>query len=183
MAQTVFNADAASPQPNINRDEKGFTSCGIRIVAVAMEGAANSFAYDFSVTMYKDAFALMKAGQQSIPFDKKKGWDISKLKIKTPGPDSFWLAKRDDNLTLKPTKYIKSDDPGYMIGGADVPAAIKMIWAITNGEPMQISLRYPADRYDRIIAFKITLSADDKQAIESCLGGLAERMQHEMSGT
>ena len=144
-----------------------------------MDPQSGSFAYDFSINLWNDANGLIKAGQQSIPFDKNKGWDVSKLSVKTPGPESFWIGKRDENLTIKPAKYIKADDPGYVLGGADGLAAIKMIFSIAAGEPMQVAMRFSKDKYDRVISFKATMSEDDRTAVHSCLTGLAERMKQE----
>ena len=180
LCQVVTAANSVSFQPLITRDAEGFSRCGVRIVVASMEESQKSIAYDFSITMADDTFSLMKAGAYNVPFDRRSGWDITKMKPRLPAPDSFWIAKRDDAATLKPTKYMKSEDPGFSMGGADGSMAAKILWAIAKQEPMQISLHYNGSKYDDVVAFQASLSTDDRAAFDACFAGMYKRMLSKM---
>ena len=180
FSQVVTKANTVSFQPMVSRDAEGFSRCGVRVVVAAMEENQKSIAYDFSITMSEDAFSLMKAGAYSVPFDRRSGWDVAKMKPRLPGPDTFWIGKRDDSVTLKPAKYTKSEDAGFALGGADGVVAAKILWAIAKQEPMQISLHYSGAKYDDIVAFQANVAADDRATFDSCFAGLYKRMVKKM---
>lgn len=176
-AQTVISADTASGQPTINRDADGFKSCGVRVVTGALSKDVSSEIYDFSLNVWEDATVLFKAGSYVVPFSQTTGWNVKNMRTKLPGPESFWIAKRDEAATLKPAKYVKSDDPGFLIGAPDSQGGIRMIWAIANGDPMQVALKYKSDHHERVVAFSLSMTEDEKAAILSCFDGLMARMK------
>lgn len=183
VGQTVTNADVAVAQPTVARDGQGFTSCGVHVVASSLTQDQNSSAYDFSVNLWDTGTGMMKAGRITIPFDKVKGWDVDKRKVSSPGPVSFWLARRDESAPLSPTKYILSDDPGYVLGGIDGIGAIKSIYALAAGDPMQVSLKFKGETYERVMAFKPKMTEDDQETLKSCVDGIVKRMAAKVKDT
>jgi len=175
--QPVNNANTFLVQPTITRDGEGFTSCGIRIVAGALGQAATSEMYDFGLSVWEDGSVLFKAGSHTVPFDLKKGWDVKKLKPKRPAPNSFWMAKRDDETTLKPLRISPSDDPGFSIGIVDTAAGIGMLRAILDDQAIQLSLSYGPGHLERIVALQPKMADEDKLTVEACFSGLRTRMK------
>lgn len=179
IGQTLFNADSVTYQPTVARDEKGVKSCGIRLVVATIAPENRSIAYDFSINLWNSAIGLMKAGSHTMTFREGRGWDYKNMVVRKPGPVAFWLGKRDENLALHPAKYIKAEDAGYVLGGIDPVETTKMMYAILENEPMQISLRYAGDKLDRVVAFNNNIGKDDGAAISGCLKSLIERMDKE----
>lgn len=180
IAQTVLKADVVSVQPNIGRDADGYKSCGLHVSAVSLVDGKDAFAYDFSVNLYPSATGLMKAGRYQVTYSKTKGWNFDDLTPSIPGPESFWLAKRNEPSTLAPEKYVKSENPGFVIGGTSGPLAASMLHGILAGEPMQVQLRYPKERMGQIIAFSAKVGDDDRATTEACIQGLIERMRKDL---
>lgn len=176
-AQTVLNADSTSIQPVISRDVKGFDSCGVRVVTGSLSQAANSEIYDFSLTAWENAMVLFKAGSYVVPFNTKTGWDIKTMKPRLPGPDAFWIAKRDDAVATAPPKFMKTESPGFSMGMPESNAGISMLWAVAYGKPMQVSLRYGSKGLDRIVAFEAHMDPRDLEAFQACTAGLLKRME------
>lgn len=178
-AQTVFQADSVQAQPQVMRDEKGYKSCGVRVVTSTLAPGPKFLSYDFSVNIWETASGMMKAGQYSFDVVKAKTTDLKNMTVIVPAPSSFWIGKRDDGETLKPTKYIPGNDAGFTLGGADGMLATKIILAIVAGEPMQVSLQYPKAQYNRVVSFQVDMSENDSKAVSSCMTGLIHRMQVE----
>jgi hypothetical protein len=176
-AQTLINADTSTIQPLINRDAEGFQSCGVRVVTGSLKQFTDSELYDFSLGIWKDGTVLFKAGSYFLPPNGKGGWDIKKLKLKTPGPTSFWAAKRDDSTAARPTTYVKSEDPGFSLGMPEAKPGMEVVYAIAHGEPIQVALRYGAGNRERIIAFQEGLQENDMRAFSACMTGLIKRME------
>lgn len=143
-----------------------------------MSGENKATVYDFSVNLWDSADGMMKAGSQTM-FYKKSGWDLKNLAVRRPGPESYWLAKRDQSLSLHPVKYLKGEDAGYVLGGTDGAQAMHMLYAIMGGDPMQVSLSYKGDRYNNVVAFKNAMNEDDKAILQGCLAGLLKTMDAE----
>jgi hypothetical protein len=177
MAQVVTNANMVDTQLNIKRDEKGFEVCGVRVIASVLDKQSSSFAYDVSINVWRDIKGLIKTGQQLIPLDKSGNWDLDRIRNRTPAPDYFWIGKRDENFTLKPTKLRKTATKGFVLADVDGDTASKYIAAILAEESIQISLHYPKDRNERVVSFKAEMNDDDKAAIHSCFAGLMEQLK------
>jgi hypothetical protein len=182
QAQTVVNADDAAFQPTLNRDEKGYSSCGVRVIAI-VHGVKNedTEVYDFSVNVYADNLvALMKAGKYLAPSDVKRGYNIEKRKIAMPVPTAFWIASRDQDGIAKMVKISPSEDKGFILGGSDFGQALEVIYATASAKPIQFSLEYPNNKFKRIVAFKAAENAENRAAVFACMDGFKARLQKEV---
>eukprot|EP01042_Synura_sphagnicola_P018102 gene18102-22883_t len=64
--QQVIRIDSASSQAQVRRDDQGFSSCGVRVVAIKTTGEA-TYVYDFSVMFYiKGASGFAKFGTGKV---------------------------------------------------------------------------------------------------------------------
>jgi len=176
-SQSLANADLVHATLAVNRDEGGMKSCGLNFMVGAMSTDNKATVFDFSVNIWNTADGLIKAGSKSMAFDKKKGWDTDKLATRTPGPTMFWIATRDDSVSLRPTRYFKGENVGYVLGGEDGAKTLRLLLAATQGDPLQASMQYDADRIHRVIGFRTKLSEDEQSAMKECLAALMKRME------
>lgn len=180
-AQNVINADSSSAQATIRRDEKGFASCGIRVVSqVVMPKEAE--VYDFSLNLDgASVMGLLKAGKYMVPGNARQGWNIEKRKTVLPGPKDFWFSERASDIPLKPVKLAKGEDAGFSLGLAEFKPTADVVMAILNGQVVQFALRYPNDKMDRIISFKVDMPKADAETFLDCLSGLQRRIESDLN--
>lgn len=178
-AQTLKNADMVNTTLAINRDGLGVKACGLNFMAAEMVEDDKANIYDFSVNVWNSAHGLIKAGSQTMTLSKKKEWNRDSLKPRLPGPNLVWIAKRDDSVALRPTKYIKGENAGFVLGGEDAVKTVALLLAAAQGEPMQVSMQYNQDRVHRVIGFRSNLSQDDQSALQECIAALLKRMEAE----
>lgn len=174
-AQTVTNADQVDFQPTILRDELGFKACGIRVVAI-VSLPKNSFeAYDFSMTIWKNKVTgILKGGKHVV-----LAGGLSKNTIVQPGPTGIWVAKSSSGTVVRGRLMQAGDAPGFTLGAADAEDVATMLFATSNGESIQFSMKYPGDRYEKIIAIQKPLSAPDRKTFSDCFSGLTAAMKED----
>jgi len=173
-AQSVVNADMAKLQPQIARDAKGFSSCGMRAVVVV--GVKDGHTYDFSVNVYPDSLqGMIKAGKyRSTAFLSKSASD---LKAVLPAPVSFWFAASDQGVPLKPAQFIPAETEGFILGSTDFSAAFTAITDMATGKQVQFAVRYKKEHVDQVVSFSASLSKTDADALAACFGGLQTRIK------
>lgn len=179
-AQNVINADNAAVQPTVRRDDKGFASCGVRVIAqVILPKEMETF--DFSLNLDSAAFlGLLKAGKYFIPGNARIGWDIEKRVTVAPGPSTFWFAEQSADVPLTPLKVAKSDSAGFALGVAEFDRTASTIIAIINGKVVQFAVRYPSENLDRVISFKSDMAQADKDTFFACWDGMRRRLEREV---
>lgn len=183
-AQGVIQADAAVLQPQIYRDSQGFSGCGIRAVVQVKEPQTNSFGY-FEFSAMLDAGlkrGALKAGKMIAKFDAKAK-KMSTPKVVIPAPIGFWLSGELDGKAARIPKAMPSDSEGYILGTAEIMPTLAAITAMSDGERMQFAMRYQAERLDRVIAFRGTLTSDERIALNNCSAELIDRMLREAQTT
>lgn len=171
FAQTVVNADTVKIAHAISRDELGVKSCGLNFVVGVMEGKNKATLYDFSVNIWNFAQGMVKAGSHT--------YLNAKSKTRIPGPQLFWIAKRDDSAAIRPDSYIKAETPGFVLGDANALAVTQVLMGVIEGVPMQFSLQYPGERISPVVSFRSSMTSDDRDAMHECLGALIKRMKTE----
>lgn len=177
QAQTIINADAATAQPIVKRDDAGFSWCGVRVVA-SVVNQKDTEIYDFSVTAdAKNVLGLLKAGKYVIPTGTT---DIGRRKTVLPGPVSFWLAGRHEERPLVAQKVSASTDAGFALGISDIVPTAQVLTSIAHGEPTQIALSYKGQHHEQVLAFRANMSDDDRDALMACLNGQLARFQREV---
>jgi len=176
-AQNVINADNGSAQATVRRDDAGFQSCGVRAIVQVLQPKYIE-TYDFSLNLDGAIIkGLLKVGQYQVPGNARQGWEFGKRKTVMPAPKGFWFAEATSDLPLKPEKSVKAEDAGFALGIADFGQTSDTVMAIVEGKPVQFSLRYPDDKFDRIISFKVEMKDEDKQTFFNCMAGLQRRIE------
>lgn len=181
-AQVVVQAASAQLQPQIGRDTKGYSVCGIRAV-VLDEKPTLIEAYDFSINLRADMFGgLLKAGKSTTTkSDFIKGKLASKVVI--PAPVAFWIAKESDGKALMPSKVIPAETPGYILAGGELVQTWQTVLAIIHGERMQFAVRYKNQGYDTVVSFSGKLKEEELKPLTACLEGMLERLKSEAPET
>lgn len=175
-AQMVIQADLAKLQPQIKRDESGFSSCGIR--AIVMVDLNNSVdAYDFSMMVGAEIFAgTLKAGKtRTSKSDILKGKQSSETVL--PAPIKFWIAQENQGKAVTPIKTMPSETKGFILELADIAATTEAIYALAQGERMQFAVRYKDQAVDHVISFSAPLTEAESKPLMSCFDGVIERLQ------
>lgn len=171
FSQTVVNADTVKISQAITRDELGVKSCGLNFVIGVVESDKKATLYDFSVNIWNFAQGMVKAGSHT--------YRNAKSKTRLPGPDIFWIAKRDDSAAIRPKNYTKAENSGFVLGGADPLPVIQVLMGVIEGAPLQFSMQYPGDRISQVVGFRSTMGTDERDAMHECLGALIKRMRVE----
>ena len=174
-AQMVIQADSAELQPQIGRDEIGFSSCGVRAVVVAKD---NKFldAYDFSLMVRSDVFGgTLKAGKvRTTAPALLKGKNSYELVV--PAPINFWMAKESEGKALRPTRIIPAENKGYILGIADAADTFEIIMAMIHGDRLQFAIRYKKEPVDVVVAFSAAMPESERKPLMTCINGVIERL-------
>ena len=178
-AQPVVQAAHAQLQPQIGRDAKGYSLCGMRAVVLDVMPSSVE-AYDFSINLRAGMFdGLLKAGKSTISKpDFLKGKQSQKTVV--PGPVNFWIAKETEGKALTPTKIIPADTAGFVLGAGDFVQSWETVLAMLQGDRMQFAVRYKDQGYDTVISFSGALKEEESKPLLACLDGMAERLQREL---
>lgn len=174
--QQVIQVDSVQSQAQVRRDEHGFSSCGIRVVALRSSGAT-TMVLDFSVMFYVQGLAgFAKFGASQIANSALlKG--SKKMEPILPAPTSFWIARVDQAKAVRPVKYVQGEDAGYTLGvmaGAD---SLQAIDDIATGKTMHFNVRYNDDRFDVVNQFSAPLSTNDAVTYRACIAGIGEHLK------
>lgn len=179
-AQIVVNADMTSLQPTVMRDERGFKSCGVRVVSVVGASGNTSEAYDFSVNIYPDSVTgMIKAGKYTrlaITSAKQQG----PLKAVLPPAISFWVARADQPKPVTPSLIIPGESPGFILGGTEFGPTLEAMMDIANGARMQFAARYRGEKAEGVVSFSSKMSPEDLSALNSCIAGVHSRLTEVM---
>lgn len=174
-AQTVVSADSVELQPLVSRDAGGFKSCGVRVVAMVVASGKGQ-SYDFSINTQADPLgAILKAGKYNVQLRPGQSPNFS-YAVSLPAPTGFWAAAADQAVPLTLTKLTASENKGFVIGTGDFIAAVKLIFAITDGHQMQFVVQYKSESYERVITFSKQMEATNLAALHSCMEGVQKRL-------
>lgn len=169
-AQNVYTAKRAQSQPLIERDAKGFSRCGIRVL-VHDEAARHNDYYDINVNVFPSHDEGVIEAVRVRMSEAKKG---------SPGPKGpaatgFWIAASGDAKALTPIEYITSETPGKTIAMTPREETYNIIVDIASGKNMQFAARYPKQTGgDRIIGFAAGLSEENIETLDACLQSIPE---------
>lgn len=181
LGQNVINADSSAAQAIIRRDDAGFVDCGVRVVVqVVLPHEAEIFDFSLNLTAQGSPLGLLKAGKYTVPGSIATGWNLAKRKPTQFPPSSYWFAEQSADRPLKPFKYAKGEDAGFMLGLAEFEPTAETIFSIVQGERVQFALRYPGDKMDRIISFKAEMDKTDVATFFDCLGGMQRRIKRSL---
>ena len=180
-AQSVETANMVSATPAVARDESGISSCGINFMVTSLVDGAPAVLYDFSMNIYSSYMGLVKVGSHNVRYrGKNSGWDLDNMKIRLPAPKSFWIATRDDRVSIRPDKYFPAESKGFVIGAAEIEKVMELLQATASGEPIQVSTEYAGDRIHRVTGFRANMSQDDRDTVQACFDGILKRMKNEV---
>lgn len=175
-AQIVVQASSAILQPQIGRDQTGFSSCGVRaIVTDSKPGFVD--VHDFTLAIRADMpGGLIKAGKSSTSnISLAKG--MPKTKAVQPAPVRFWIARESQGKALFPLQVIPADTPGYILESVELGQTLSEILAVSGGQRMQFANRYKNEPVDTVIAFSVELPDAERQPLLTCLDGVIERLK------
>lgn len=182
FAQTITNADSASSQILISRDESGFSICGVRSVVLVQKGPFLVDVYDFSIQYgARQLEGTMKIGKQRADARDLKtavGNLADSMKTVRPGPVSAWIARETEGKPLKLNILFESEDtPGYVVGYVDGSKGFETMIALASGERLHVVARYKGEKLEQVIAFASPLSERDQKLFLACTTSLVERLQ------
>ncbi|WP_426176107.1 hypothetical protein [Massilia sp. TWR1-2-2] len=182
LAQAVVEAQQVQLQAQIRRDSKGFSSCGVRVVALT-SAADTMDAYDFSIMIGTDAYGTLKAGKYRAKLTPVGGKADFARDAVSPGPLSFCIAKELEGKPLLPIKVMPAETPGFILALGDGLQTLEKIVAISLGERLQFALRYKNQPGDKIVAFKGFLTNEERAPIFACIEGLMVRWRQDLGGS
>lgn len=174
FAQMVIQAESVSLQPQIGRDETGFSTCGIRAVVIAKSGQDYDL-YDFSLNIRAEVlYGAMKAGKSRISVQAVQQGKVSTEAV-LPAPVRFWISKEDEGKAIIPLKILPADTKGYILEVADLSETYKGIMAMIIGERMQFAVRYKNQPLDVVVSFSEKLPEIERAPLMRCLDTVVER--------
>jgi hypothetical protein len=173
----VIQADMAKLQPQISRDEGGYKSCGVRVVAIADAEERFVDMYDFSMNVWAaPATALLKAGKSRTTKDKLLQGKTNGETV-MPAPVNFWIALESEGKALMAEKILPAETKGYILASADLIQTLDIIAAAIHGERMQFAIRYKNEPVDVVVSFSANMPDYEIKPLKACFVGLGERMK------
>ncbi|WP_305072817.1 hypothetical protein [Propionivibrio sp.] len=174
-AQMVLQADSAALQPQIGRDENGFSSCGVRGVVIVSR-AQYWDAYDFSAMVRLDLpYGMLKAGKSRTPAQEAVKGKFSTKSV-VPPPVNFWFAQENEGKPLTPIKTIPAETKGYILELANIGDTLRGILAMIHGERMQFAIRYKNEPADVVVAFAAQMPDYERAPLMKCIKEVGNRM-------
>ena len=178
LAQIVVQAASAKLQPQIGRDDKGYSTCGIHAVVLNIQGQSVEV-YDFSINIRANMHVgLIKAGKMQTSTKEMLANKSLPIAVQ-PAPINFWIAKEAEGSALRLQKIIPVDTPGYILAGADLVKTYDILLGMANGERIQFATRYKSQRLDTVVSFGTALQDVEFQPLITCLNGVTDRLQNE----
>jgi hypothetical protein len=171
----VIQADQAVLQPQVGRDDIGFSTCGVRgVVVVATPDYMDS--YDFSVMLRANlAYGTLKAGKlRTATQAALKGRFASEAV--TPAPIKFWIAQEGEGKPISPIKVIPADNKGFILEVADLADTARGIMAMIEGSRMQFAVRYKNQPVDLVVSFSAAMPEIERAPLLKCIEGVTERL-------
>lgn len=179
MAGVMIQADMATLQPVIDRDENGFQACGVRGLVLTVSPDTTDI-YDFSLMIRHDMFyGTLKAGKMQASTKAMQSGSISRETV-LPAPVNFWIAEESKGKAVSPIKTVPAETRGYILEVADFTVTFEAILGMVNGERMQFSLRYKDEPAEQVIGFSGTMQEVEKVPLMRCLTEVTQRMQKEL---
>lgn len=172
-AETVFNAKFATTQMEVQRDARGFSHCGVRVVFIDEPSGGSDF-YEVTLSILPDQFAGVISVGKRFMSDAMLKQGVPPAKVPVAPPTKMWIAKATDSKPLAPEKTIRKD---LLYGVSEAGEVLRMILATAAGSQMQVYTEYPGRKNNRIVAFSAPLEEKDDAALQACLSSLADRMQ------
>lgn len=169
VAGVTINASSVAVQPQIDRDESGFKSCGVRGVIVTSSKHYLD-AYDFSLMVSTGTrYGTLNAGnlrfstQNSL---KRK----SSSDVFTYLPAKYWLAQASERKATEPIKIIQAN--GYLVEHANLKDTRRRITALINGKRMRFFVHYKNQPEDIVVNFSASMPAAERSQLLECLAGV-----------
>jgi hypothetical protein len=162
----------ASAQMQVN--DGALVGCGLRVIAVAQDQSDKVTAVDLSFNLYRSGVSLVKAGVRAAGVRAPKevaAPPVQKLV-------TFW-ARAVGQPATKPDKagIIKSDSPkGYLLYGATSKSVASLLFAATNGQPIQVGYRLAGEDVDRIVSGTVTETSSEFKEVSQCIDELLPLM-------
>lgn len=174
MAGIVIQANSVALQTQIDRNEGGFKSCGVRGVVVTTTKNYLD-AYDFLLMARADMpHGTLNAGK--LQFYKQttiKGKGSSE--VVTPPPIKFWLVQGGESNATRPMKITPTETEGYILELANLKDTLRRIRAMVNGERMRLVVRYKNQPADVVINFSAAIPAIERTPLLECLSEVTKK--------
>jgi hypothetical protein len=178
-AQTVIRADKAQVEPQVRRDQIGFSSCGFHAVVLVLNESARVTAYDFSMMVSFDTLhGATKAGTMSFSVSDLAAEKWPQVAV-TPRPVRFWIAEESSGSAIYAIKSAPAESEGYLLGITEFVPTLRAIKATVEGKTMQFAIRYKRQLQDSIISFSHGLTEENARPLAACLSGLIGRIEAE----
>jgi hypothetical protein len=176
FAQMVIQADLARLQPQIQRDDGGFSACGVRALVITST-VDSADLYDFSLMVRANMFAgMLKAGKlHATKSTLLKGALPSEAVV--PGPVKFWIAKENEGQAASASNTAPSESKGYILGTADWSLTLDAILAMIHGERMQFATRYKKQPLDLVISFSENMPEHERNPLMTCITSVMDRLK------
>lgn len=177
-ADRLMKATAKS-QVQINRDEKGFYACGIRVVAHI----------DFREDTQFNDFSVYFSANPPFGFVKFASWSVSasdlvkgKLQYSPNNvrPDTFWIARSSQSKAVAAQSVIPAETKGYSLATADPSMTPEIIMAVASGESMQFSIRRNGDKNEVTGMFSSPAQSDEIQSLQACFASVGKRIESQI---
>lgn len=181
QGQSVVQATSVKLQPQIGRDEIGYSTCGVHAVVLDVQSSIVDV-YDFSLNIQSNLFSgLMKAGKMQVSM---KDMLANKMPTKAilPAPVTFWISKESDGVALRPQKVIAAETPGYILAGADLAKTYEILLAIVTGERIQFATRYQNQGLDTVVSFGAAMPEAELGPLMACVTGVTARFKQQLDG-
>lgn len=175
LADSLVRGEQVQSQPQIARDEKGFSQCGLRFLVADLGKAPNDL-YDFSLVLYREnIFFAFKAGKYRVP---KDGLGDPRSAVVKPAPSEFWIALGDSGESAMPSKYLDSTDKGFVLGVShEVRVPMTVLYESLLGKTLHFRLKYASDDRHTIVSFTPKVSSDDAITLKSCFSNAIESIK------
>lgn len=178
-SQSVVQAAEVRLQPQIGRDAKGYTWCGIR--AIVLDDRKDSVdSYDFAISLkHGSTMALTMAGKAK--YTQLPNGKLSSKPV-LPAPVNFWIVRDTEAKPLMAAKVMPDNDTSFVIGAVDMADAWKTTMDIISGKRMQFAVRFKDQSSDTVVSFSKKLSEEETFPLISCFDGFFKRMKEEATG-
>mgnify|MGYP000104757861 CR=1 FL=1 len=165
-------------------DDGKVSGCGVTISAVETPtqpgGTLNVF--NGSISLMNAGGGLVKGRAAKTDAARMLKGEFS-VKDITPLPTEFvWLKGHKSNATENSaaSKVQRSDDPGYIIYGADFDSITGVFDSILDQAPIQVGVRAKNAKYDTVLFGAVKISNAERDQLLSCLSGLMSNLSEEM---
>lgn len=181
MAGVVIQADMATLQPVIDRDENGFKACGVRGLVLKSTPETTDL-YDFSLMIRHDVFfGLLKAGKMRASTKSMLKGSASPKTV-LPAPVKFWIAVESNSKAVSPIKIMPAEDKGYILETADYFGTYEAIFEMIHGGRMQFAIRYANQPSELVVSFSGVMPEVELTPLMNCLKEVPLRAEKELEG-